>query len=116
MTKEGTGAIVGAVVDVSEKEQVEDWIKNVVAAENAIDVIVSNVSSLSIPNTPENWALAYQTDLMGTVSLVNAALPHLEKSKGNIITISSGEYASIWNWSAPLQARGHANNCYSFRS
>lgn len=57
--------------------------------EKKIDVIVSNVSSLSIPNTPEAWTSAYQTDLMGTVSLINAALPHLEKSKGNIITISS---------------------------
>jgi NAD(P)-dependent dehydrogenase (short-subunit alcohol dehydrogenase family) len=76
-------------VDVSHQDQIEDWIKNIVAGENTIDVIVSNVSSLSIPNTPESWTLAYQTDMMGTVSLVNACLPHLEKSKGNIITISS---------------------------
>lgn len=52
-------------------------------------MIVSNVSSLSIPNTPEAWASAYQTDMMGTVFLVKAALPDLEKSKGNIVTISS---------------------------
>ena len=48
-----------------------------------------NVSSLSIPNTPESWASAYQTDMMGTVSFINACLPELEKTKGNIITISS---------------------------
>lgn len=80
---------MGAVVDVSKQEQVEEWVKAIIAAEKAIDVIVSNVSSLSIPNTPESWATAYQTDMMGTVSLVNVCLPYLEKSKGSIVTISS---------------------------
>jgi 3-oxoacyl-[acyl-carrier protein] reductase len=85
-----TSAIVsGTVVDVSQPDQVGEWIKKIIVVETAIDVIVSNVSSLSIPNTPESWVMAYQTDMMGTVSLVNACLPYLEKSKGNIVTISS---------------------------
>lgn len=50
---------------------------------------MSNVSSLSIANDVASWTTAFNTDMLGTVSLVNASLPHLEASKGAIITISS---------------------------
>lgn len=86
---QSSGTVSGAVVDVSKPDQVEEWIKGIAASEKRLDVIVSNVSGLAIPNTPEAWTVAYQTDMMGTVSLINACLPHLEQSKGNIITISS---------------------------
>jgi 3-oxoacyl-[acyl-carrier protein] reductase len=89
LASQNSATASGAVVDVSKQEEVTNWVSNIVKEEKEIHVIVSNVSSLSIPNTPEAWASAYQTDLMGTVSLIKAALPHLEKSKGNIITISS---------------------------
>lgn len=89
MAAEHSTRVDGAVVDVSHPDQVEKWIEGITAEENRIDVIVSNVSSLSISNTPKSWASAYQTDMMGTVSFINACLPELEKTKGNIITISS---------------------------
>lgn len=89
LANQGSGTVSGAVVDVSKPDQVEGWIKQITANEKSLDVIVSNVSSLSMANTSESWTLAYQTDIMGTVSLVNACLAHLEQSKGNIITISS---------------------------
>lgn len=40
-------------------------------------------------DTPEAWLQAFQTDMMGTQTLVQAALPELEKTKGNLVTISS---------------------------
>lgn len=40
-------------------------------------------------NTASDWTTAFQTDLLATVNLVNASLPHLEASKGSIIGISS---------------------------
>ena len=57
--------------------------------QNRIDVVVSNVSSLSVTDTPEAWEKAYTTDMMGTVNLVRKTLPELEKTKGCIVTISS---------------------------
>ena len=57
--------------------------------EKRIDVVVSNVSSISVSDTPEAWSKGYETDIRGTVELVRAALPELEKSKGCIVTISS---------------------------
>jgi 3-oxoacyl-[acyl-carrier protein] reductase len=84
-----SGRTSGAAVDVSKPAQVERWISKIVEQRKRLDVIVSNVSSISVTDTPEAWSTAFQVDMLGTVSLVNASLPHLEKTKGNIITISS---------------------------
>ena len=54
-----------------------------------IDVVVANVSALSLDDTAESWRSTFQTDMSGTYSLVQSALPYLEKTKGNIVTISS---------------------------
>ncbi|KAL1863200.1 hypothetical protein Plec18170_000030 [Paecilomyces lecythidis] len=83
------GTAVGAAVDVSKPDQVRSWVQSAISAEGGIDVVVSNVSSLSMADNAEAWAAAFQTDMIGTVTLVNTALPALEKRKGNIIAISS---------------------------
>ena len=55
-----------------------------------LDVVVANVSALAIPDTEENWQASLNVDLMHTVRLVRAALPHLERSDAaSIIAISS---------------------------
>jgi 3-oxoacyl-[acyl-carrier protein] reductase len=55
-----------------------------------LDIVVANVSALSIGNDLESWRKEFETDLMGTVNLVEAALPFLEASNAaSIIAISS---------------------------
>lgn len=54
-----------------------------------IDVVVANVSALAMADTPEAWQRAFQTDLLGTQTLVHAALPALEQTQGNLVTIAS---------------------------
>jgi NAD(P)-dependent dehydrogenase (short-subunit alcohol dehydrogenase family) len=55
-----------------------------------IDGVVANVSALAIPESAENWRTSFAVDLMGTVGLVEAALPYLLKAEGgSIVTISS---------------------------
>ena len=68
---------------------IEAWVESTVDFLKGIDIVVANASALAISNTPESWTHAFQVDMLGTVTLVNAALPHLEKSGGNIVTISS---------------------------
>ena len=52
--------------------------------------MVANVSALAIPDTEENWQASLNVDLMHTVRLVRAAMPHLERSDAaSIIAISS---------------------------
>jgi 3-oxoacyl-[acyl-carrier protein] reductase len=76
-------------VDIANQDQVEKWVDKVFDKEKRIDVVVSNVSSLSVNNSPVSWTSAWEVDMRGMATLVNAAIPHLEMSKGNIITISS---------------------------
>ena len=60
------------------------------AAFGGLDVVVANVSALAIPDTEENWLASLNVDLMHTVRLVRAAMPHLERSDAaSIIAISS---------------------------
>jgi NAD(P)-dependent dehydrogenase (short-subunit alcohol dehydrogenase family) len=55
-----------------------------------LDAVVANVSALAIPDTDENWQASFEVDLMGTVRLARAAVPHLEASpNGSIVAISS---------------------------
>ncbi|KAK8190628.1 hypothetical protein IWZ00DRAFT_525408 [Phyllosticta capitalensis] len=86
---ESGGSVTGDVVDVSDEKQIVDWVKTSAASSGKIDVVVSNVSALAMGNDTSAWSKAFQVDILGTVALVNAALPHLERSKGAIVAISS---------------------------
>ena len=80
----------GHALDVSDKAALEAWVAAVAKEWDGIDIVIANVSALAIGSDEENWRQSYETDLMGAVRLVNAAMPHLEKSKAAaIVTISS---------------------------
>jgi 3-oxoacyl-[acyl-carrier protein] reductase len=52
--------------------------------------VVANVSALAIPDEPASWRAGFEVDMMGTVRLVRAAMPYLERSQAaSIVTISS---------------------------
>lgn len=74
----GDGAALAAFVDEASK------------ALGGIDIVVANVSALAIGNDEASWKSGFDIDMMGTVRLVNAALPSLEKStNAAIVTIAS---------------------------
>jgi 3-oxoacyl-[acyl-carrier protein] reductase len=80
----------GAEVDVADGDALASWVRESAAQRGGIDAVVANVSALAIPSTEENWAAGFTTDMLGTVRLVEAALPSLEASDaGAIVTISS---------------------------
>jgi 3-oxoacyl-[acyl-carrier protein] reductase len=80
----------GTTVDVADGDALGGWVRDRATAHGGIDVVVANVSALAIPSTEENWAASFTTDMLGTVRLVEAALPSLEASDaGAIVTISS---------------------------
>ncbi len=86
----GHGRVSGTAVDVGDQDGLARWVDATARDFDGLDMIVSSVSALAIPNTPENWEASWAVDLMGTVHLVDAALPHLEKSPaGSIVVISS---------------------------
>ena len=80
----------GSAVDVSDGPALKAWVAQAAAALGGLDIIVANVSALAISNDEEGWAKGFSTDMMGTVRLVDAAMPFLLESKaGAIVTISS---------------------------
>jgi len=89
LTKRGSTA-VGGVLDVADEEGRQDWVTSTAAELGGIDIVVANVSALAIPDEPANWQASFDVDMMHTVRLVNAAMPHLERSDAaSIVTISS---------------------------
>lgn len=81
---------LGRVVDVADGPALAAFVGEAAAALGGLDIVVANVSALAIPNEEANWQKTFETDMMGTVRLVNAAMPWLEKSQhASIVTISS---------------------------
>ena len=82
--------VFGRVVDVADGPALAAFVNDAAAALGGVDIVVANVSALAIPNDEANWQRTFDVDMMGTVRLVNAAMPHLEKStQAAIVTISS---------------------------
>jgi 3-oxoacyl-[acyl-carrier protein] reductase len=80
----------GAAVDVSDGPAVTAWVGDAAAALGGIDIIVPNVSALAVAADEAAWRAGFQTDIMGTIRVVDAAMPWLEKSDaGSIVIISS---------------------------
>ncbi len=87
----------GTVVDVSDHEAVAAWVDASAEAMGGLDIVVANASALGgPPDTPDKWRKVFETDVLSTVTLVDAATPHLEASGiGSIVqlgTITAVEY------------------------
>ena len=80
----------GRAVDVADGPALAAWVNDAAAALGGLDIVVANVSALAIAADEAAWQRGFEVDMMGTVRLVTAAMPHLEKSgKAAIVTISS---------------------------
>lgn len=86
----GGAQVLGTALDVADAAALARWVADSAEQLGGIDIVVSNVSALAIPDAPENWTASFEVDLMGAVRLVNAAMPHLEASDAaSIVAVSS---------------------------
>ena len=82
--------VIGSALNVADAAALAEWVTGSAERLGGIDIVVSNVSALAIPETDENWTASFEVDLMGAVRLVRAALPFLETSSAaSIVAISS---------------------------
>lgn len=82
--------VEGAVLDMGDGDGVAAWVDGVAGRFGGLDAVVSNVSALAIPDTAENWEASLRIDLMGTVQLMQAAIPHVRRSDSpSLVAISS---------------------------
>jgi 3-oxoacyl-[acyl-carrier protein] reductase len=81
---------VGLAADVGDEASLRHWVEHCAAELGGVDIVVANVSALAIPDEPASWRASFDVDMMGTVGLVTAALPYLERSDAPaIVTIAS---------------------------
>lgn len=82
----------GQAVDVGNGDQLKGWVAAAAEALGGIDSLVSNVSGGNAGGEA-GWRANFEHDVLGTVRLVEAALPHLEKSKNASILMMSSTAA-----------------------
>ena len=82
--------VFGRAVDVADAPALAAWVAEAAGVLGGIDIVIANVSALAIASDEAGWQRGFEVDMMGTVRLVNAAIPHLESSaNASIVTISS---------------------------
>jgi NAD(P)-dependent dehydrogenase (short-subunit alcohol dehydrogenase family) len=83
------GRAKGTVVDVTDAAAMATWVEAAGAAMGGVDIVVPNVSALAGGGDLATWRLAFETDLLGTVSMVTAALPFLKASAAAAVVLIS---------------------------
>jgi NAD(P)-dependent dehydrogenase (short-subunit alcohol dehydrogenase family) len=86
----GDGAI-GQALDVGDHEGLAAWVESSAESMGGLDIVVSNASALGgTAKSLEGWQKQFDIDILSTVAMVDAALPHLVASgMGSIVQIST---------------------------
>ncbi len=80
----------GKAVDVADGPALKAWVADAADILGGLDIVVANVSALAIGADEQSWWAEFNTDLMGTVRAVEAAMPFLERSSAaSVVIISS---------------------------
>ncbi len=79
---------------MTKEEDAKQIIEATVKAFGRIDVLINNAgaswpTSIFDPNVLQNFENVMKLDLRSVVYLTSLAVPYLEKTKGNVINISS---------------------------
>jgi NAD(P)-dependent dehydrogenase (short-subunit alcohol dehydrogenase family)/uncharacterized protein YndB with AHSA1/START domain len=92
LAEEG-GEVSTIAADVTDREALVAGIEKAVGGLGGLDVLVTSAASLSFgrftETDPEDFEQTVDTVLRGTVDTVRAALPHLERSRGAVVSVGS---------------------------
>jgi meso-butanediol dehydrogenase/(S,S)-butanediol dehydrogenase/diacetyl reductase len=94
--------------DISDEQQVADAMAAVIAKHDRLDVLCNVAGVLRSDHTHEiklaDWDRIIRINLTGTFLMCRAAIPHLLKSKGNIVNTSSTSALGSHPWMAAYAA------------
>lgn len=113
--------IVGLVADVASPEDASRTVSKAIDLWGRLDILVNNAGAgaiLPLPEaTAERIASIFSINVVGPSLLAAAALPHLEKTKGAIVNISSTfghkAAANISHYAASKAALEHLTRCWA---
>ena len=89
LAKKGVRAF-GESVDMKDAAAYAAWVGKAAEQLGGCDIFISFASAGGGPASEDTWKATFDLDLMATYRGVQAALPHLEKSKsGSIVAVSS---------------------------
>lgn len=101
--------------DVSDEEYVKRLVEDTISKFGKLDVLVNNAASAVFGPfeniTTQDWRKVMATDLDSVFYACREALPHLLKTKGSIINLSSASgLGGDWGLSAYNAAKGAVSN------
>ncbi|MEU4096755.1 SDR family NAD(P)-dependent oxidoreductase [Streptomyces sp. NPDC026673] len=93
LAQDAPGEILALELDVTDRQSVNDAVAATVERFGALDVLVNNagvmLSGQILGADTTEWTRMVETNLLGSMYAVHAALPHLLRHKGAVVQISS---------------------------
>jgi 3-oxoacyl-[acyl-carrier protein] reductase len=87
--REHGAKVFGMSCDLGDESQVTRYVNEAAKSLGGINVLINNASGVGVKDDESGWLVSIDVDLLGTVRATRSAIPHLEKTRGNIINISS---------------------------
>jgi meso-butanediol dehydrogenase / (S,S)-butanediol dehydrogenase / diacetyl reductase len=90
----GAEHALGIKVDVTSRADVDAAVAAAVGRFGRLDLVVNNAGGCVVTSAPEDtsaedWHRQLDVTLVGAARCIQAAIPHLVKTRGNVVTISS---------------------------
>ncbi|MFC5267858.1 SDR family NAD(P)-dependent oxidoreductase [Kribbella qitaiheensis] len=93
LAEDAPGEVLVLELDVTDRQSVQDAVEATIERFGAIDALVNNagimLSGMILGADTTEWTRMVETNLLGSMYAVHAALPHLLESKGAVVQISS---------------------------
>jgi NADP-dependent 3-hydroxy acid dehydrogenase YdfG len=93
LAEDAPGEVLVLELDVTDRQSVQDAVEATIERFGAVDALVNNagimLSGMILGADTTEWTRMVETNLLGSMYAVHAALPHLLESKGAVVQISS---------------------------
>ncbi|MFJ9131277.1 SDR family NAD(P)-dependent oxidoreductase [Streptomyces sp. NPDC102340] len=93
LAEDAPGEVLPLELDVTDRQSVNDAVAATVEHFGTLDILVNNagvmLSSPILGADTTEWSRMVETNLLGSMYMVHAALPHLLASKGAVVQVSS---------------------------
>lgn len=82
--------VIGKPVNVRKADEYKEWLAWAIEALDGVDVVIPLTSAGSGIGSDKYWSNAFETDVMGPVRAVEAAIPHMtEQGSGSIVLVAT---------------------------